>query len=89
MKTKLTKREKECRKAFNTLKKHNVSVFTLENKEFLEEWIFEQWEHNKLKPTPKNLKRVREKTMDYICSESWEIMQDAINYVAMKESMFK
>lgn len=86
MKTKLTKRDKECRKAFNTLKKHNVSVFTLENKEFLEEWIFEYWDSNNLKPTNKNLKRVREKTMEYIMAESWEIMQDAIDYVAAKES---
>lgn len=85
MKT-LTKRDKECRKAFNTLKKHNVSVFTLENKEFLEEWIFEYWDSNNLKPTNKNLKRVREKTMEYIMAESWEIMQDAIDYVATKES---
>ena len=83
---KLTKREREIKRAYNTLKKHNVSVFTLENKEFLEEWILEYWEIKGLKPTPKNIKRVRQKTMDYILAESWDIMQDAICYVATKEN---
>jgi N-acetylglutamate synthase-like GNAT family acetyltransferase len=87
--TKTTKREKEIKRAYNTLLKHNISVFTLENKEFFEEWIFEQWQHHNLKPTAKNMKRVREKTMEYILSESWEIMQDAIEYVASKQSNTK
>ena len=83
---KLSKRDREIKRAIETLKKHNVSVFTLENDEFLEEWIFEQWEHNNLKPTPLTLKRVREKAMEYILAESWEVMQDAIDYVAIKQS---
>lgn len=87
--TKQTKRDKECIKAINTLKKHNVSVFTLENRHFLAEWISDQWETKGLKPTPKNIKRVREKTMDYIVAESWEVMQDAIDYVASKQSNTK
>ena len=83
---KLSKRDREIKRAIETLKKHNVSVFTLENNEFFEEWIFELWEHNNLKPTPLTLKRVREKAMEYILAESWEVMQDAIEYVATKQS---
>jgi hypothetical protein len=83
---KITKRDREIKRAIETLKKHNVSVFTLENNEFLEEWIWEQWEFHGLKPTPLALKRVREKAMEYILAESWEVMQDAIEYVALRQS---
>jgi hypothetical protein len=82
----LSKRDKEIKRAIETLKKHSVSVFTLENKEFLEEWIFDEWQHHNLKPTQNNIIKVREKAIDYILSESWEIMQDAIGYVASKQS---
>jgi hypothetical protein len=83
---KITKRDREIKRAIETLKKHNVSVFTLENDEFLEDWIFEQWEVKNLKPTPLTLKRVREKAMEYILAESWEVMQDAIEYVSLRQS---
>jgi len=83
---KLTKRDREIKRAYNTLLKHNVSVFTLENKEFFEEWIFELWEAHGLKPTAKNMKLVREKAMDYIVAESWEIMQEAIADIAIKQT---
>jgi hypothetical protein len=83
---KLTKRDREIKRAIETLKKHNVSVFTLENDEFLEEWILDQWEFHELKPTPLTIKRVREKAMEYILAESWEVMQDAIEYVALRQS---
>lgn len=84
-----TKKEKEIQKALATLKKHKLSVFTYENKEFLEEWIFEYWEANGLKPTKENLDRVREKAIDYLCSESWDIMLNAIDFVAMKQTITK
>lgn len=87
--TKPTKRDKEVKRAYNTLLKHNVSVFTLENKEFLEEWIFEQWQQHNLKPTLKNLKRVRLQAIEFMLAESWEVMQDAIEYVASKQSNTK
>ena len=87
--TKLTKREKEIKKAYNTLLKHNVSVFTLENKEFLEEWIYEQWKYHEIKPTVNNLKRARKIAMDFILAESWEIMEDAISTLASRQSIEK
>lgn len=84
-----TKKEKEIKKALATLKRHNLSVFTYENKEFLEEWIFEYWETKDLKPTKKNLDRVREKAMEYVIAESFDIMHEAIDWLAMKQSFVK
>ena len=84
-----TKREKEIKKALAMLKRHNLSVFTYENKEFLEEWIFEYWETKDLKPTKKNLDRVREKAMEYVIAESFDIMHEAIDWLAMKQSFVK
>jgi hypothetical protein len=84
-----TKKEKEIQKALATLKRHNLSVFTYENKDFLEEWIFEYWEIKGLKPTKENLDRVREKAIEYICAESWDIMHEAIDWLATKQPLAK
>jgi hypothetical protein len=86
-----TKKEKEIKKALAMLKRHNLSIFTYENKEFLEEWIFEYWKAKDLKPTKKNLDRVREKAMEYVIAESFasDIMYKAIDWLAMKQSFVK
>ena len=80
-----TKREKEIDEALETLKRHEVSFYVHDDRDFLEEWIFELWKHNKVKPTKQNLKLAREKAIEYLNGESFELMEDAIEWVAEQQ----
>jgi hypothetical protein len=82
MKNKQTKRDKEINKAFNVLKKHGLGFVIIDNKDFTEEWIFDLWSHYRIKPTKKNVERAKLITTDYLESECFEAMQDAIEKLA-------
>lgn len=83
-KTKLTKKEQELKHAYAVLKKYKIAYVEIDNQEFHEEWIFEQWEHCGIKPTAENVERAKWITHDYLMSQYWETMQDAIESLSVK-----
>jgi hypothetical protein len=85
-KSKLTGRQ-EIAQALVLLHHNNISVVTIADEDFLDHCIVDQWSRNGVKPTDENILRARVKALDYIQNEMYQIMKDAIEYVAMKQSI--
>lgn len=83
-KPKQTKKDREIAHALSLLKKHNVSVFTLEDEDFTDEWALELWKHNKIAPTKETIKMAKNKAINYIYSEFMETIRDSIEYVGYR-----
>ena len=83
-KTKLTKKEQELKHAYAVLKKYKIAYLEIDTQEFHEEWIMDEWERNSIKPTAENVEKAKWITLDYLMSQYWETMQDAIENLAVK-----
>jgi len=87
MKTKKQKQEtaeQEIAKAFLILNKHNIACVSLHESDFAEPCFKEYWKRYKIKPTPENLKKAKEKAIEYFQHEQMDVMVDAILSISTK-----
>lgn len=91
-KSKLTKEQELARQEVNhalaLLHKHNISVIALDNADFADEWLKDQWKRVGIKPTETLLRQAKEKTLEYMQNEQGQMMHDAIENVAMRAKSF-
>ena len=87
MKTKKTKSTKqEIAYALDLLTKHNIVSITLADCDFADEWLKDEWKRVGIEPTASDLRRAKEKTLEYLQNEQGQMMHDAIEYIAMRKS---
>ena len=85
-KSKLTKKQ-EVALAIDLLHKHNIAYITLADCDFADEWLEDEWKRVGIKPTASDLRRAKEKTLEYLQNEQGQMMHDAIDYIAMRKSI--
>ena len=88
-KTKSTKQElarQEVAHALVLLHHNNIVSITLADCDFADEWLKDEWKRVGIKPTASDLRRAKEKALEYLQNEQGQMMIDAIDYIAMRKS---
>ena len=87
MKTKLTKKEKEIQDAYEVLKRNGIGIVSVENKDFTDEWILDNWTACGVEPTKENIELANGRATLNLTTEYWSALESAIEWVAMKKSL--